>query len=174
MLDALDEVPWDKLTHVFGPATDLPYLFRELLSPFLEARQHAISDLHDFLCHQGTVSEATFRAIPFLFELLQGDEVRVRTEIAILLTAIADCYTGWPSNDLAEECRQLVGAQLDVLLPFLRHKEAGIRGMVATALGRYPDKASNLVPLLQASIGRERDPHARVAMDAAVERLIGR
>ncbi len=33
MLDGLDDVPWDRLHHAYGAASDVPGLLRELAAP---------------------------------------------------------------------------------------------------------------------------------------------
>ena len=117
MLERLDDIPWANLQTMFGPANDVPIWFRDLMSPIRDVRDMAMSDLSDKLWHQGTVAEATLEAIPFLFELIERDEVRVKTDIAILLMLIADSYSGWPSNDFPEQCRKLIGKSLMCFCP---------------------------------------------------------
>src|SRR5262249_1496566 len=109
--------------------------------------------------------------IPFLFELIERDDVRVKTEIAILLMLIADSYTGWPSDDLPDRCRKAIGGKLDLLLRYFRHKEPGVRGMLLNALVRYPEKKDGLIPVLQHALEREADSGVRSAIETGIEQL---
>src|SRR5262245_57168476 len=145
MLEGLDDISWTDLHHMFGQADDVPRWFRDLFSPIRDVQDMAMTELSDNLYHQGTVTEATYKAIPFLFELVESNEVKkVKTRIALLLMWIADSWTGSPTNDICDKCRQLIGEKLDVLLPYLRHKEPTVRGMLVNALVRYPEKRERL------------------------------
>jgi hypothetical protein len=165
--EAFEAVPWASLRHVFGPASDLPDYFRNLLSPIREARDWALDELGGKLFHQGTVSEATLRAVPILFGLVERPGVRVRTDIAVLLAEIAQAESGVAAAD----CRQAVGERLDLLLPYLRHRDPVVREIIAGALGRYPERASGLVPLLRARLARESSPDVRPSLEDAIGRL---
>lgn len=85
LLDGLDQVRWSKLGHAYGPARDVPDLLRALVDPSrapAEVRDQAqrlgrgvrdqvMRTLYGNLYHQGTVWQATPRALPFLVELLR-------------------------------------------------------------------------------------------------------
>src|SRR5882672_4558990 len=72
MLEGLDQVPWKRLQHCRGAATDVPQILRDLASDDKEVAEEAVLDgLWDKLCHQGTLYEASPYAIPFLLELLR-------------------------------------------------------------------------------------------------------
>src|ERR1700693_3000677 len=57
---AIDSVPWPRIEHAFGPATDVPDLIRGLTSPDVNVQNDAWSKLW----HQGTIYEATSYAVP--------------------------------------------------------------------------------------------------------------
>src|SRR4051794_16456277 len=60
MLEHLDEIDWDGLTHAYGNAGDIPELIRALASRDPDDRENAIDALYDALCHQVcTIYEAT-------------------------------------------------------------------------------------------------------------------
>jgi hypothetical protein len=89
MLEGLDEVDWQRLTHAYGPVADVPGQIRALVSPFQAVWEPAIDELFGNIYHQGTVYRATAFAVPFLVELLDYPEVACRGWILILLGSIA-------------------------------------------------------------------------------------
>jgi hypothetical protein len=56
---AIDSVPWPRIEHAFGPATDVPDLIRGLSSLDVSVRNDAWSKLRGNIWHQGTIDEAT-------------------------------------------------------------------------------------------------------------------
>lgn len=91
MLDRLDDIPWKRLTHAFGPAEDVPHLLRSLRTASVELTGEASPLWHLFgnIWHQGTVYEATAHAVPYLIELAACPLVPDRSGILGLLAAIA-------------------------------------------------------------------------------------
>jgi hypothetical protein len=85
MLEGLDDVPWGKFQHAYGPAEDVPDLLRRLASGDAEA----LSDLYGNIWHQGTVYEATAHAVPFLIALASAPQVPERHEILAYLGCLA-------------------------------------------------------------------------------------
>lgn len=85
LLDGLDRVPWDQLSHAYGPATDVPGLLRALVddtaaTPRLRdgaarqkrsIRSEVIWQLWGNVFHQGTRWQVTSHVVPFLAELLR-------------------------------------------------------------------------------------------------------
>lgn len=66
MLEGLNDINWQRLTHAYGPASDVPELIRNLTSPAPDIREQAQKGLRSTIWHQGTVYEATAYALPFL------------------------------------------------------------------------------------------------------------
>ena len=91
MLDRLDDIPWKRLTHAYGPAEDVPDLLRSLRTAPAEmtGEQSPLWHLFGNIWHQGTVYEATAYAVPFLIELAAQPLVPDRLGILGLLAAIA-------------------------------------------------------------------------------------
>lgn len=52
MLEGLDKVDWESLTHAYGEATDVPPLLRSLSSADPMEREQAVSDLFGNIWHQ--------------------------------------------------------------------------------------------------------------------------
>lgn len=89
MLDGLDAVPWGSLNHAYGPASDTPRWIRALASTEASRREKGLDELWGSIWHQGTIYEATSRAVPFLIGLVGDPEIQGRVEILQLLEAIA-------------------------------------------------------------------------------------
>lgn len=91
MLDRLDHIPWNRLTHAHGPAEDVPDLLRRLRTapPEVTGKQSPLWHLFGTIWHQGTVYQATAYAVPFLIELAACALVPDRLGVLELLAAIA-------------------------------------------------------------------------------------
>lgn len=68
-LSGVDDIPWDRLHHAYGTASDVPDLLRALRSSDAETRSHAHYRLRGNIYHQGTRWEASSHALPFLVAL---------------------------------------------------------------------------------------------------------
>jgi PcrA/UvrD tudor domain len=90
-VDALDQIPWNDLTHAYGSAADVPDLLRSLgtASPDLQGEDSPLWQLFGNIWHQGTVYEATAYAVPFLIELAVDRRTPDRVGILSLLAEIA-------------------------------------------------------------------------------------
>lgn len=95
MLDGLDRVDWDRLTHAYGPAGDVPGRLRALTSPDPKARAEACEGLHATICHQGSRYRASAPAVPFLFEILESPGTADRVSLIRLLEGLAVGYPEW-------------------------------------------------------------------------------
>jgi len=90
MLEGLKSVDWERLTHAYGEAADIPGLIRALSSDDEEERREGLEGLFGTIWHQGTVYEATAPAVPFLIELLANPGVKGKDGILQLLACIAE------------------------------------------------------------------------------------
>jgi hypothetical protein len=84
-LEGLDAIPWQRLAHAYGPATDVPDLLRALVKPDgapveLRAKaernkrsvfEHVVWTLWGNVFHQGTRWQASSHVVPFLAEILR-------------------------------------------------------------------------------------------------------
>jgi hypothetical protein len=200
MLNDLDLVPWQSLRHAFGDAAEVPRLIRDLSSTDRERRQTALKDLFACLFHQGSVYEATARAVPFLFEVLADPATPERNWLAFLLASIADgrgylnLHTSldeqrWRrllaergttleaelqlEDEVVRAVRLAVGRNIEQLVPFLNDGQSEIRAAVARALGQYPARAAELLPQLQAAEARETADDACKALRLSLAKLRG-
>jgi hypothetical protein len=196
-LVGLGEVDWAAVEHAHGPATDVPALLRAAVSDDPDHRDFAWQLLFETVWHQGTVYPASATVVPFLYRLLEADGVPDRSMAAQLLAAIADghsylaCHATTPESiaiheriaaengstlaaDLAREladveaARRAVGTRLDLLYPYLRHRERGVRHAVAAAIGHYPEVVARVLPNLEAVFRKEADLSVRLALVSAI------
>jgi hypothetical protein len=67
LLDCLDDIDWAKLSHAYGPATDVPGLLRALVDPAttVKERKRLQSALYGNVVHQGTVWSSSSKVVPF-------------------------------------------------------------------------------------------------------------
>jgi hypothetical protein len=107
MLEGLDDIEWDQLTHAYGQANGIPARIRALRSSDPADWVGAMSDLYDALCHQMcSIYPATVPAIPFLIELLGDRDVRCRGRILEFLgnvTFLANYQPDENDEDFDEE-----------------------------------------------------------------------
>jgi hypothetical protein len=95
ILSGLESIPWHKLEHAYGPATDVPHLLRVLASSDGELRDKAWYTLHGNLWHQGTIYEATAYAVPFFIRLIEGQSVPEKYRILLYLALLFNGRSYW-------------------------------------------------------------------------------
>jgi len=198
MLDDLDAVPWQNMRHALGTASNVPGLLRALAGADREARQSALKELFACLLHQGSVSEASARAVPFLFELLENSGTPDRNWIAFLIASLGDgkgylnVHTSsdeqrWrqilaergttleaelqKENEIVQAVELEVGRSALLLLPYLNDSQSEIRAAVARALGRQPSREKQLIPALETAEARETAADARDAIRLSLAKL---
>lgn len=74
-LAGLDDVPWDRIVHFYGRASDIPPAIRALGGP---GREDAIRHLRRCLEHQDGVIQATPFAVRFVLRMRDADPEGVR------------------------------------------------------------------------------------------------
>ena len=81
MFDTLNSVPWERLHHAYGLATDAPKHIRDLDSDDEDERQEAINQfLWSSAFHQYTLYTATPFVIPFVIEALASPTLAERSD----------------------------------------------------------------------------------------------
>ena len=94
LLGDLDTVPWERLHHAYGPATDVPGLLCALADPgdavpgIVRAAEknnrsvfdHVTWELWGNVFHQGSVWQVTAKVVPFLVEILADGPEDVETK----------------------------------------------------------------------------------------------
>ena len=186
MLETLDTVNWNELTHAFGDASDLPILIRALASDKTFEREEAMSVLFTNIWHHGVVFEASAFVVPFLVELAQHPDVADRDELLVLLAHLA---TG---NSLLEVHQQIEGpdvldspelkAQLarerqwvlrtrqtaqqfvPAFVRLLEDPDPDVRAAAAYLLACFRVDARKIAPVILRRLGKESHARARASL----------
>jgi HEAT repeat protein len=174
-LRGLDEIDWAALEHAHGRATDVPVLLRAAACDDRHARELAFELLAESIWHMGCAYSATTPAVPFLYRMLEADETPDKQQVVLLLTSIAGCQFGTHPDDpkaVADEdwvaTRRAVAKRLDLLYPYLRDPEWGVRHAVAWMIGRFPEIAVRLLPNLEVAYRNEPNKAVRLGLAWAI------
>lgn len=91
VLENIDSINWSKISHAYGPATDVPAQLRALAFGDEQERKRALHELHGNIWHQHTIYEATAFAVPFLVELVQNHvpQEGILSLIALIATGMS-------------------------------------------------------------------------------------
>lgn len=89
MFEGLNDVQWGALHDSAGIAHDIPCLLEDLRSASDTVRKNACNLLFDRINPQGSGMQVTPYVVPFLFELIQAQEVKDREELVRGLVSIA-------------------------------------------------------------------------------------
>lgn len=142
--DRLARHAWQRFTHATGAAGDVPARLRALGSDDEAARLDAYHELLGTIWHEGTVFDATSRAVPFLVELLGERTTPDRNRIALLLGLLGDGV----SEDLehARRARVEVRAGLKVYLRVVEEPTSGaLRAGLIYLLAHFPLDAERVI-----------------------------
>ncbi len=196
MLTQLDDVPWAKLEHAYGPANDVPDLLRSLLDSDPKVRSNTMGTLYGNVIHQGTRFPATPYVIPFLIELCQSPEVPERGELLQLwgiLIAGYFCIQERPNwadgthvfvgseiqevdagDEYADALHEIYRRSLEgrfFLYELLRDSIPGIRASAAWVLACLPTIRAESLPHLRQQLSEEESGWVRAAMAFALGEL---
>ncbi|MFJ4824817.1 HEAT repeat domain-containing protein [Streptomyces bacillaris] len=197
----LDALPWASYGHAYGSAEDVPGCLRALAGDDDAAADEAQSELYGSILHQGSVYEASAKAVPFLARIAAAD---IRTaEVLLLIGGIAEggedpspeagdgppaeAEDGSPaeagdelparvSGEAGESdevaCRRAVVAQLPLLLGALDHQDRAVRQAAAWAAGwTGAAGADAAVPALRDRAAVETAPLVRAELLSALAQL---
>lgn len=196
MLETLDNIEWNQLSHAYGPAQDVPELLRALLSEETTVREEAFRGLFSTIWHQGTVYEATAHAVPFLLELLESAQSYEKPQILVLLQCIAtgssylevhEPYDRVPEKYRDEEflskaeqerrwvraARAAVGDGTPLYERLLEHPNADTRAAAAHALSSFPEQAGVTLSALLARLQKERNSKVKASLLQSISALTG-
>ncbi|MFH8479535.1 HEAT repeat domain-containing protein [Streptomyces sp. NPDC018055] len=173
-LAELDAQPWASYTHAYGSAEDVPDCLRALAGADDEAAEEAQSELYGSILHQGSVYEASAKAVPFLARIAAAG---IRTpDVLLLIGGIAEGGAD-PGRSAPEEsdevaCRRAVVAQLPLLLASVVHEDRAVRQAAAWAVGATGAAgAGRAVPVLRDRTAVESDPLVRAELLTAMAQL---
>ena len=89
MLEDLNAIDWQNLTHGYGRANNIPNLVRQMMSSVSEVRQRAIGTVFESIWKQEILYEATPVVIPFLIELLENPTIHGKKQLLFFLADLA-------------------------------------------------------------------------------------
>ncbi|MEV7437802.1 HEAT repeat domain-containing protein [Streptomyces griseoviridis] len=179
MFTGIDEVDWASMRHAYGSAEDVPALLWGLASADRAEREVALDGMYGAVHHQGDVYDSTLACLPFLFELVEREEVHDRDEVVELLVSIggedgSDGGAGVPALDLdrvAEPVREsylmartAVRAGAPAFARLAGDLDPGVRRAAPGALVRFLDEPARVLDLLRQRVAVERDDRVLVAL----------
>lgn len=190
MMDGLEDIPWGKLQHAFGAASDVPTLLQSLDSRDAKTRREALTQLWNNIWHQGTVYEATPFALPFLIHMLGNghpDGASLACLVASIIAGrgyfevhsplIMGAKPGEFDSEIDRERSIVADVQrigddaLPMLSAYLADSEPEVRATVAEALACYPSRRNEFEPMLQRALSVEEDENARERIVESLGRI---
>ncbi len=183
MLESLDKIDWASVRHFNGPATDVPELLRDLLSLDKKKQSSAIHKLFGNIWRHGTVYEATAKAVPFLYDILENPACSERFSILWLLGAIANGNSSRqvPNAENKRDVEQeVIWAQnahsavrqgVKTVLGLLGEADKDLRLPAILLLASFPEDAAQITPVLSSVLLNEKNPEARAGLGLALALL---
>lgn len=182
----LADVAWERMTHAYGPATNLPRLIRELVDPDPRVREAALDTMYGAVHHQGDVYDSTLAAVPFLLRIAATGGLPGRDRVVELLASIGGA--DWPDTDDGEDdeddpvltpehrdrlraARRLVADGHEVFVRLLADDDPRVRAAAAGAVVVARTRAAGSMRALCDRFGDEEDVDVRVALVNAVARI---
>ena len=192
MLDTLDSIPWSKLDHAYGEASEVPGLIRALASPEPEMYQGAIGRLWYTVIHQGTVYSSTAYVVSFFCELLEAPEVQNKPELLHYLATIArgasysDVHVREKERRETPEMQQEIAKELSwvhaasdavsdgyaTYLRLLASPEEELRANAAYTLCRCQSHTTKVVPVMQQYLSQEPSSFVRASLLLSLGQLL--
>ena len=167
MLEDLDGIEWNRLSHAHGVAADVPDQLRAVADADPGTAERALYDLYGSLWNDGRVYPATVAAVPFLAELAASEQVATarRVDVVVLLARIGASTHGDPDD------RRRAGAALerarDRLRPLLDAGPAELRAAGAGLAAVFPSPARGWAGRLRELREAEADPMVRAHLAVA-------
>ncbi len=196
---SIESAEWNTLEHAYGTAEDVPKLLKDLCSTNIRVVDEALKELFSTIWHQGTVYEATVKALPLLLEIYDEHKVIQRDSLAMLILSIAagsgyyqvhrqipvanpfeKGVVGSPpnlhelldkENAVVEGIRTVFAKHLNSFVSYLEHEESELRLVAARAFGCYSDNKSITLPLLWESLKKEHDEEVLTCLEESVLKL---
>lgn len=173
---ALATVPWSKLRHARGQATDLPRMLRALGSPSERARKVARLELDATLWAGPRTFTAGVAAVPFLVDSVlhtpYPDRAATLRLLALLAVGMPDaCIASPPTVDRlrvapkpVRDANAAVTRRVPDLLGLLDDSLPGVRAATGFLLALLPRAGAGVVVRLDAAADHEDDEVTRAAL----------
>ncbi|HTA77402.1 MAG TPA: HEAT repeat domain-containing protein [bacterium] len=178
MLEGLSKINWNKIRHRNGAASNIPKLILQLVSKDNKTQKPAINQLFNDLWFHGMVYEATARAVPSLYEVLESSTCSERFSVLWFLSAIA---TGsFRRNDLQEDHPEVIWNQnaiqavrqgIPKVLELLNDSDKDLRLPAILLLVSLRGEADQMKPALLKVFSREVNPTVRAGLGLALAML---
>ncbi|MGJ5892756.1 HEAT repeat domain-containing protein [Streptomyces niveiscabiei] len=168
----IDEVDWTSLRHAHGDAGDVPGWLRGLASEERGEREAALDALYGAVLHEGGVYDATLAAVPFLLAVAAREGGRDRAGVLELLSSIGGDPGRAGSEGGSGAAAVRAGAESFVALTL--DPDPAVRRAAVTAVVRFLDDPSRVLPLLSRRLRFERDDDALIAVTEAVGLFVRR
>ena len=91
---------WINFEHAYGTAEDIPLQLNELMESYTNS---IYSDLFTKLCHQGSIYNSSFVAVPYLLEIAKKHKGKDGLNILFLISAIQESATEEERKKIGEE-----------------------------------------------------------------------
>jgi hypothetical protein len=143
-------IDWSTVNACYGPATSVPALLRQLASPLSSERSDAISELWGWLCHQGTVYEASAIAVPFLFdaakklELPRADRDQLLALVVHIGLGEGTTWQGYTPWAVVQDCALAVKALLPDFAAWALEGAPEARTWTLALAAQHPDAWASL------------------------------
>ncbi len=104
---SIQDIPWSRIVHWYGRATDYPDCFQAIEFGSIEEQQAAFNLLKSTIVHQNGVIYATPFAIPFIVDLLhakQTNTVQLLVLIKLVVDAVYFTYYNFEIDEKQPNC----------------------------------------------------------------------
>lgn len=151
MLEGLAAINWDKLSHAYGSAEDVPQLIRRLTTSLPSDDSSPLWELFGNIWHQGTVYEASPFAVPFLIEVARCETTPDRAGVLSLVAALA---AGTPYTKKSD-CRKAIVSCWEQLNSIFNDTKGEVRLSAAHVMAQFPETGSQTGALIQSAYSDE-------------------
>ncbi len=165
-------VNWSKLKNCYGNnSVNIPIQICNLSHQEHTIREEALKYLYNFLCHQGSTSEASVYAIPFLLDLTSSSNTPDRDRIVFFLVDLALRFrrdyvpngidiTAFRSkaSDIEISCYNALQVGVPELIQLLQEDDKALTSSVIYALAWFPENAKQSLPILKRLLTKTSSP----------------
>ncbi|MET7399375.1 HEAT repeat domain-containing protein [Dactylosporangium sp. NPDC005572] len=187
----LDDVPWRRFQHAYGPADDVPALLRGLAHPDAWRAARHLDELWSKVRHQGGSEPPAALAVPFLIAAAADPATHGRDRVLLLAAEagrrshdggdrragllraaepsidVGDC----PRTSTVRAAREAVAADAGTLVALLADRDPAVRATAAYALAAACSPPSWVRPALRTRLATEAEPPVRISLILALTQL---
>ncbi|MDQ2713936.1 MAG: hypothetical protein M3Z08_03415 [Chloroflexota bacterium] len=183
MLEELENVAWQKLSHAYGETLDTPGMIRNIASDDSSVRAQALFSLSHDIWRQETAYEAV---TPFLIELLAAPTTPDKGALLVLLARLAMPQTYQQQHELRAldtleaadqqpacivQARAAVRQGLATYLALLDEHDPRVRMCAAYTLAHLWECAATSIPRMLTAFVQEHDPRVRANLLLSLQML---